>query len=179
MDFFKDLYRRRRSNLIEVQRESYNRFLQMDLIPEERDYVGLSRLCIDLSCFRFSRDGYARVCRIPDRQLAVQVRQPRGLETCVQCKKLFGKDKGRSVQPGRKCFARTAARSTRCGKISAITAASGRPQAKHDQQSARTRNVYSVPLKVKIRLTVYDKDPETKVATDAHQGGGPFLARYR
>ena len=28
-------------NLIEVQRESYNRFLQMDLIPEERDYVGL------------------------------------------------------------------------------------------------------------------------------------------
>ncbi|MCO5333904.1 MAG: hypothetical protein M9893_07815 [Pyrinomonadaceae bacterium] len=28
-------------NLIEVQRESYNRFLQMDLIPEERDHIGL------------------------------------------------------------------------------------------------------------------------------------------
>ena len=28
-------------NLIEVQRESYNRFLQMDLLPEERDTVGL------------------------------------------------------------------------------------------------------------------------------------------
>ncbi|MGI8542422.1 MAG: hypothetical protein ACR2MD_02980, partial [Aridibacter sp.] len=28
-------------NLIEVQRESYNRFLQMDLIPEERTSVGL------------------------------------------------------------------------------------------------------------------------------------------
>ena len=28
-------------NLIEVQRESYNRFLQMDLIPEERDSIGL------------------------------------------------------------------------------------------------------------------------------------------
>src|SRR5688500_20158046 len=28
-------------NLIEVQRESYNRFLQMDLIPEERDNIGL------------------------------------------------------------------------------------------------------------------------------------------
>ena len=30
-------------NLIEVQRESYNRFLQMDLIPEERDMTGCSR----------------------------------------------------------------------------------------------------------------------------------------
>lgn len=28
-------------NLIEVQRESYNRFLQMDLIPEERRPIGL------------------------------------------------------------------------------------------------------------------------------------------
>ena len=39
-------------NLIEVQRESYNRFLQMDLIPEERDYIGLqSVFAIDLSGF--------------------------------------------------------------------------------------------------------------------------------
>src|SRR5213595_2307882 len=28
-------------NLIEVQRESYNRFLQMDLLPEERANIGL------------------------------------------------------------------------------------------------------------------------------------------
>ena len=28
-------------NLIEVQRESYNRFLQMDLLPEERQNTGL------------------------------------------------------------------------------------------------------------------------------------------
>src|SRR5204863_10026247 len=28
-------------NLIEIQRESYNRFLQMDLLPEERQKIGL------------------------------------------------------------------------------------------------------------------------------------------
>ena len=28
-------------NLIEIQRESYNRFLQMDLLPEERQNTGL------------------------------------------------------------------------------------------------------------------------------------------
>ena len=28
-------------NLIEVQRQSYNRFLQMDLLPAERENIGL------------------------------------------------------------------------------------------------------------------------------------------
>src|SRR5919112_4287960 len=28
-------------NLIEIQRDSYNRFLQMDLLPEEREQAGL------------------------------------------------------------------------------------------------------------------------------------------
>src|ERR1700681_1423517 len=35
---------------------------------------------------------------------------------------------------------------------------------KHDQQECQERGMsYSVPLKVKIRLTVYDKDPDTNV----------------
>src|SRR5437588_11666945 len=35
---------------------------------------------------------------------------------------------------------------------------------KHDQQECQERGMsYSVPLKVKIRLTVYDKDPDTSV----------------
>jgi DNA-directed RNA polymerase beta subunit len=41
VDFSKIYTSARIPNLIEVQRESYNRFLQMDLIPEERDMVGL------------------------------------------------------------------------------------------------------------------------------------------
>ena len=41
VDFSKIYTSARIPNLIEVQRESYNRFLQMDLIPEERDQIGL------------------------------------------------------------------------------------------------------------------------------------------
>jgi DNA-directed RNA polymerase subunit beta len=41
VDFSKIYTSARIPNLIEIQRESYNRFLQMDLIPEERDSVGL------------------------------------------------------------------------------------------------------------------------------------------
>ncbi len=41
VDFSKIYTTARIPNLIEVQRESYNRFLQMDLIPEERDTIGL------------------------------------------------------------------------------------------------------------------------------------------
>src|SRR4028119_1199330 len=40
-DFSKIKTAARIPNLIEVQRESYNRFLQMDLLPEERDTIGL------------------------------------------------------------------------------------------------------------------------------------------
>ncbi|MFY9223257.1 MAG: hypothetical protein WAQ98_11330, partial [Blastocatellia bacterium] len=42
-------------NLIEIQRESYNRFLQMDLLPEERESAGLQavfRSVFPISDFR-------------------------------------------------------------------------------------------------------------------------------
>ncbi len=41
VDFSKIITSAQIPNLIEVQRESYDRFLQMDLIPEERRPVGL------------------------------------------------------------------------------------------------------------------------------------------
>ena len=40
-DFSKIATAVRIPNLIEIQRESYNRFLQMDLLPEEREATGL------------------------------------------------------------------------------------------------------------------------------------------
>ena len=42
-------------NLIEIQRESYNRFLQMDMLPEERQNTGLQavfRSVFPISDFR-------------------------------------------------------------------------------------------------------------------------------
>src|SRR5438105_11337739 len=41
VDFSKIATAVRIPNLIEIQRESYNRFLQMDLLPEERENIGL------------------------------------------------------------------------------------------------------------------------------------------
>src|SRR3989441_11936133 len=41
LDFSKIATAVRIPNLIEIQRESYNRFLQMDFLPEEREKTGL------------------------------------------------------------------------------------------------------------------------------------------
>jgi DNA-directed RNA polymerase subunit beta len=65
VDFSKIKTAARIPNLIEVQKESYNRFLQMDLLPEERDHVGLQAVLS--SVFPISD------FRIPNRQLAVQM----------------------------------------------------------------------------------------------------------
>ena len=40
-DFSKIATAVRIPNLIEIQRDSYNRFLQMDMLPEERENTGL------------------------------------------------------------------------------------------------------------------------------------------
>ncbi len=64
-------------NLIEVQKKSYERFLQMDLLPNEREDTGLQSVFNSrLSDFRFPRRERAGVRRLLDRQLGVQVRQP-------------------------------------------------------------------------------------------------------
>ena len=40
-------------NLIEVQKRSYERFLQMDKLPSERDDAGFSRVSVGVSDHRF------------------------------------------------------------------------------------------------------------------------------
>ena len=53
-------------------------------------------------------------------------------------------------------------------------------QLKYDQGECEERGMtYSAPLKVTIRLTIYDKDPETGAAVGArHQGAGSLLRRH-
>ena len=46
VDFSKISTAVRIPNLIEIQRESYNRFLQMDFLPEERENTGLQAVFI-------------------------------------------------------------------------------------------------------------------------------------
>ncbi len=155
-------------NLIEVQRESYNRFLQMDLIPEERDYVGLQS--VFSSIFPVSDFRETATLEYVEYQIGnwqCKCGNLEGLEHLrANCKNCSAKIKVDPFNPAEvlcsNCGTFNAVRPNLCNNC-------GEPvglKHKHDQQECQERGMsYSVPLKVKIRLTVYDKDPDTGVAT--------------
>ena len=170
-------------NLIEVQKKSYERFLQMDLAAERaRRHRSADRLQQRLPDLRFPRRERARVRRLLDRQLGVQVRQSE--RACITC-----------APPAATVAARPSApiRSTpgdvlchQCGtfnkNIVTFCNSCGDPvglQLKYDVQECQERGMtYAAPLKVTIRLTVYDKDPETgRQEHPRHQGTGSLLRR--
>ena len=57
-------------NLIEIQRESYNRFLQMDLLPEERENTGLQAV--------FSQSFRSPIFAAPRRSISSSIRSVTG-----------------------------------------------------------------------------------------------------
>jgi DNA-directed RNA polymerase subunit beta len=153
-------------NLIEIQRESYNRFLQMDLLPEERQNTGLQsvfRSVFPISDFRETATLDFVEYQIGNWQC--KCGNLEGLKylrsACKSCKTSIKVD---PLRPGQTlCHV--------CGTFNAVRPElcpnCGEPvglKHKHDQQECQERGMsYSVPLKVKIRLTVYDKDPDTNV----------------
>src|SRR6476661_6047051 len=155
-------------NLIEVQRESYNRFLQMDLIPEERDKTGLQS--VFASIFPVSDFRETATLEFVEYQIGnwqCKCGNLEGLEHLrANCKNCGAKIK---VDP----FSSAEVLCNNCGTFNAVRPNlcnnCGEPvglKHKHDQQECQERGMsYSVPLKVKIRLTVYDKDPETGTST--------------
>jgi len=165
VDFSKIKTAARIPNLIEIQRDSYNRFLQMDLLPEEREATGLQsvfRSVFPISDFRATAELDFVEFHIGNWQC--KCGRLEGLKylraNCKECGALVKVD---PLTPGETlCH--------NCGTFNAV-----RPQLcdncgepvglkhKHDQQECQERGMtYSVPLKVKIRLTVFDKDPETE-----------------
>src|ERR687890_1888999 len=165
-DFSKIATAVRIPNLIEIQRESYNRFLQMDLLPEERENTGLQavfRSVFPISDFR----GTATLDFVEFQIGNWQCKCGRleGLNYLrANCKTCGSTIKVDPLVPGEtlchKCGTFNAVRPQLCDNC-------GEPvglKHKHDQQECQERGMtYSVPLKVKIRLTVFDKDPETEV----------------
>ena len=155
-------------NLIEVQRESYNRFLQMDLIPEERSSVGLQS--VFKSIFPVSDFRETAMLEYVEFQIGnwqCKCGNLEGLEHLrANCKECGSKIKVDPFNPAEVLC-------NNCGTFNAVRPKlcpnCGEPvglKHKHDQQECQERGMsYSVPLKVKIRLTVYDKDPETNVST--------------
>ncbi|HKP70614.1 MAG TPA: hypothetical protein VJV05_15110, partial [Pyrinomonadaceae bacterium] len=155
-------------NLIEVQRESYNRFLQMDLIPEERDTIGLQSVfgsIFPVSDFRETATLEYVEYQIGNWQC--KCGNLEGLEHLrANCKNCGSKIKVDPFNPAEVLC-------NHCGTFNAVRPKlcpnCGEPvglKHKHDQQECQERGMsYSVPLKVKIRLTVFDKDAETGTST--------------
>jgi DNA-directed RNA polymerase subunit beta len=168
VDFSKIYTSARIPNLIEVQRESYNRFLQMDLIPEERDNTGLQ--AVFSSVFPVSDFRETATLEFVEYQIGnwqCKCGNLEGLEHLREnCKSCGGKIKVDPFNPAEvlcnNCSTFNSVRPTLCTNC-------GEPvglKHKHDQKECQERGMsYSVPLKVKIRLTVYDKDPETNIST--------------
>jgi DNA-directed RNA polymerase subunit beta len=153
-------------NLIEIQRDSYNRFLQMDLLPEERISTGLQsvfRSVFPISDFRETATLDFVEYQIGNWQC--KCGNLEGLKYLrAACKSCRANIKVDPLRPGETlCHV--------CGTFNSVRPElcpnCGEPvglKHKHDQQECQERGMsYSVPLKVKIRLTVYDKDPDTNI----------------
>src|SRR6266436_421340 len=152
-------------NLIEVQKNSYERFLQMDLLPNEREDIGLHTVfnsVFPISDFRGVSD-----LEFVDYSI--------GNWEC-KCGNLKGLHHLRSTC--RNCGATIRTDPFHAGDIlchhcgtfnkNVVTFCNkcGDPvglQLKYDMQECQERGMtYAAPLKVTIRLTVYSKDPETQ-----------------
>ena len=153
-------------NLIEIQRESYNRFLQMDLLPEERESTGLQS--VFKSVFPISDFRETATLDFVEYQIGNWQCKCGNLEGLrflrAACKNCGASIKVDPLRPGETlCHV--------CGTFNSVRPElcpnCGEPvglKHKHDQQECQERGMsYSVPLKVKIRLTVFDKDPDTNV----------------
>src|SRR5450432_444169 len=151
-------------NLIDVQKKSYQRFLQMDLLPSEREDTGLQSVFTSV----FPIQDFRGLSQLDFVDYAIgnwecKCGNLKGLHhlraTCRSC--------GASVvtnpyQTGdvlcAKCGTFNKNTPTFCEKC-------GDPvgmQLKYDVNECQERGMtYSAPLKVTIRLTIYDKDPDT------------------
>src|ERR1700690_1140765 len=151
-------------NLIEVQKRSYDRFLQMDSLPSERDDGGLQAVFQSV----FPITDFRNVSQLDFVEYAIgnwecKCGHLKGLNhlrtTCRNC--------GATVKTDP--FHLGDVLCTKCGTYNANTPdfcnKCGDPvglQLKYDVAECEERGMtYSAPLKVTMRLTIYDKDPET------------------
>src|SRR5476651_1924957 len=157
-------------NLIEVQRNSYEKFLQMDLLPNERDDIGLQTVFTSV----FPISDFRGVSQLEFVDYSI------GNWEC-KCGNLKGLHHLRSTCRNPACGATIKTDPFhlgdvlchRCGtfnkNIVTFCNRCGDPvglQLKYDVAECEERGMtYAAPLKVTIRLTVFDKDPETGVKT--------------
>src|SRR6188474_201872 len=155
-------------NLIEVQKNSYERFLQMNMLPEEREDTGLQAVfnsVFPISDFRgvstlefisYSIGNWE--CKCGNLKGLHHLRS-----TCKSCGSTIKTDpfhSGEVLCHHCGTFNRNIVTfCSRCGDPVGL-------QLKYDVPECEERGMtYAAPLKVTIRLTVYDKDPDTGTKT--------------
>jgi DNA-directed RNA polymerase subunit beta len=155
-------------NLIEIQRKSYERFLQMNRLPSEREDQGLQSVfksVFPISDFRensslefieYSIGNWE--CKCGKLQGLHHLRKP--CRTCGHT--LVADPYGDKDVLCPKCGTPNQARGDVCDICGHTVAL----KLKYDVDECQERGMtYAVPLKVTIRLVVWNKDPETGVKT--------------
>ncbi len=155
-------------NLIEIQKKSYERFLQMNRLPAEREDVGLQSVfksVFPISDFRenaslefidYSIGNWECKCG----RLAGLEHLRKKCEGCgsVLVADPYGEGHVICYSCGRSNDAR--------GDVCDICGTTVGMKLKYDVDECQERGMtYAVPLKVTIRLVVWNKDPETGVKT--------------
>src|SRR4051812_49420738 len=155
-------------NLIEIQKKSYERFLQMNRLPSEREDAGLQSVfksVFPISDFRensslefieYSIGNWE--CKCARLSGLHHLRQP-----CTSCgHTLIADPYGEHEVLCPRCGKPNDAR----GDICDICGNTVGLKLKYDVDECQERGMtYAVPLKVTIRLVVWNKDPETGVKT--------------
>ena len=155
-------------NLIEIQKKCYERFLQMNRLPSEREDAGPAvGVQVGLPDQRLPRELVARVHRVFDRQLGVQVRPAAGPASPAQAvRELRPHADRRSLRRARSAVPALRQANEARGDVCDICGNTVGLKLKYDVDECQERGMtYAVPLKVTIRLVVWNKDPETGVKT--------------
>ena len=155
-------------NLIEIQKKSYERFLQMSRLPAEREDAGLQSVfksVFPISDFRgnsslefieYSIGNWE--CKCGRLAGLHHLRQP-----CAECGTMLEADPlGEHEVVCPSCGRSNQA----CGVVCEICGNTVGLKLKYDVEECQERGMtYAVPLRVAIRLIVWNKDPETGVKT--------------
>ena len=153
-------------NLIEIQKKSYERFLQMNRMPAEREDAGLQSVFKSVFPIRDFRENSSLEfvdyaigdweCKCRSLSGLQHLRQP-----CAQCGAVVEADpQGEREVVCRACGSETRVRGTTCEACGETVGL----RLKYDVQECQERGItYSVPLKVTIQLGVWNKDPDTGI----------------
>jgi DNA-directed RNA polymerase subunit beta len=152
-------------NLIEVQRKSYHRFLQMDVPPSEREDVGLQAVfnsVFPINDFRGTSSLEFVEYSIGNWQC--KCGNLKGLDflraNCIECgKAIINSSYNPESGNCRHCGAKNEIENPRCEFCGGTVELNVKYSVEECQERGMT---FAVPLKVTVRLVVWDKDTETE-----------------